>query len=191
MTRVGGGGVGAGPGWDLGGWGGGEGMQLDPASPSAAETAALTPEAAGPANTRNTARSYGVLAKDWLVAMLCAAAVASAWRGGWLVLDAWLWPRDPGASAALGLAIGAALLAALLLVHGPLIRCTSPCWGRAQPTCRCYHMPPLTHTPMLQAAVQQEMVEGASTMAGSVTAGEGGCGEREERAKRDGEREKR
>eukprot|EP00913_Durusdinium_trenchii_P017079 g16063.t1 len=32
---------------------------------------------------------------EWFVALLLAAAVASAWRGAWLVLDATLWPQRP------------------------------------------------------------------------------------------------
>ncbi|CAK9011955.1 unnamed protein product [Durusdinium trenchii] len=50
---------------------------------------------------------------EWFVALLLAAAVASAWRGAWLVLDATLWPQRPAASAALGLGWGVVLFGIL------------------------------------------------------------------------------
>ena len=69
------------------------------------------------------------LATDWLVGMLCSAAVASAWRGSWLILDAWLWPQQPLGSAALSLALGAAIFALLLAAQQPLhLRAAS--WAR-------------------------------------------------------------
>lgn len=53
---------------------------------------------------------------EWLMALLIAAAVTSAWRGAWLLLDALLLPEHPLGScmASIGMgSIGLALLAAV------------------------------------------------------------------------------
>eukprot|EP00435_Cladocopium_sp_Y103_P073593 s449_g44.t1 len=65
---------------------------------------------------------------EWFVALVVAAAVASAWRGAWLVLDAELWPQRPTASAALGLGWGVVLFGIL----GFAQPCLASAVGRAR-----------------------------------------------------------
>ena len=58
---------------------------------------------------RPTARACA-MQLEWCMALIVAAAVTSAWRGAWLVLDAIFLTHDPALGARLTLAIGAALL---------------------------------------------------------------------------------
>ena len=44
---------------------------------------------------------------EWVMALFVAAAVVSAWRGAWVLLDAILLPEHPIASAAASLGMGA------------------------------------------------------------------------------------
>ena len=72
------------------------------------------------------ARSARSVCLEWLLALIVAAAVASVWRGAWLIVDAYVLPQVPRASAGLSLGIGAALMA-LCLGSQPLLAA----WARA------------------------------------------------------------
>jgi hypothetical protein len=75
--------------------------------------------------------SFLALTKAWCVGMGCSVAVAAAWRGSWLLLDAWLLPSNPAASAGISFAIGGALFGAVLAAHERLYLWTAD-WGRGR-----------------------------------------------------------
>eukprot|EP01065_Artemidia_motanka_P047707 TRINITY_DN7529_c1_g1_i2.p1 TRINITY_DN7529_c1_g1~~TRINITY_DN7529_c1_g1_i2.p1 ORF type:complete len:236 (+),score=52.36 TRINITY_DN7529_c1_g1_i2:43-708(+) len=72
------------------------------------------------ADAPKTRLDYLAVVLETVTAFLIGCAVAGAWRGAWVVLDATLWPEDTLASAGLGLGIGGAMFVALVAIQ-PLL----------------------------------------------------------------------
>tara|TARA_B110001452_G_scaffold171528_1_gene143659 strand:- start:2538 stop:3188 length:651 start_codon:yes stop_codon:yes gene_type:complete len=64
---------------------------------------------------------------EWLTSLVIAAAVASAWRGAWILLDALFLPEQPVRSAVLSVALGAAFLVCAVAPQPALAA-----WARAR-----------------------------------------------------------